>query len=342
MSERGDPRSRPPDPAGTRPKFDPEALRPSGDFRALPVGDPVGNGVERPDSDRAQRLPEPLAASSLPEKPAPPTLAPHAPRFQFLLGAFAALGVAALTIAVSLALAPAPKPGIPWSSWKPSGDVDPAVQIAEHVAPEYTSSPGHLLLGVTGGPQEIGGQPVVVALRSSGSNPVPLEEKGVFYQLCGTGPNCSIPGKASTRRGLLVRREALELALYTFRYVGGVSQVVVTFPPTPPAPTKGSKQAASSSSSSATGTSGAVEGISSGAHIPTRVLLFRPEDLASELSSPLDTTLSPITPTVASVESAPEAPLVNRVTERLVYDSTLIPETQSNPVLLLQQASIGS
>lgn len=333
MSEqRRDPRSRPSDPAGTRPKFDPESLHPRGDFRALPAGEP-----------QEDLLPEPVAAAQAPAVASAKAQSPHAPRVQFLLGALGALGVAAIAVAVSLALAPKPKPGVPWSSWKPSGDTDPAVQIAEHVAPQYTSSPGHLLVNVSGGPQEIAGQPVALFVRSSGSKPVQLEEQGVFYQLCGAGPNCSIPGKASLQRGLLVRREALELALYTFHYVSGASQVVVTFPPPPPSSTKSAKSSKSSSSSSASSeSSSALEGASSSSsHIPSRVLLFRPQDLAEELSRPLDATLASSAPTVATMTAAPEASLVNQLTGKLVYDSTLIPQ-QSTTVLLLQQPSIGS
>lgn len=369
--QRRDPRSRPSDPAGTQPKFDPETLRPRGDFRALPSGDPPtdeneqdatsreaedlrispregeqpGTGSDETEQlgiapDEGERLPEAVAAAATPAVVDPKASSPHAPRMQFLLGALGALGVAAIVVAVSLALAPKPKPGPAWSTWKPSGDTDPAVQIAEHVAPEYTSSPGHLLVNVTGGPQEIAGQPVALFVRSSGSKPVQLEEQGVFYQLCGAGPNCSIPGKASVQRGLLVRREALELALYTFHYVSGASQVVVTFPPAPPS-TKSTKSSKSSTSSSSERSS-AIEGISSASsHIPSRVLLFRPQDLGEELSRPLDATLSATAPTVATMTVAPEAGLVNQLTGRLVYDSTLIPQ-QSTPVLLLQQPSIGS
>lgn len=355
MSEqRRDPRSRPSDPAGTRPKFDPESLLPRGDFRALPSGEPTA-GEEEQDSaigeneqrsiggsGAGERLPEPVLAARAPAVAAPKAPSSHAPRVQFLLGALGALGIAAIVVAVSLALAPKPKPGVPWSSWKPSGDTDPAVQIAEHVAPQYTSSPGHLLVSVSGGPQEIAGQPVALFVRSSGSKPVQLEEQGVFYQLCGAGPNCSIPGKASVQRGLLVRREALELALYTFHYVSGASQVVVTFPPPPPSSAKSAKGSRSSSSSSSEHSSSALEGTSSSSsRIPSRVLLFRPQDLAEELSRPLDTTLASTAPSVATMTSAPEASLVNQLTGRLVYDSTLIPQ-QSTPVLLLQQPSIGS
>lgn len=289
-------------------------------------------------------MPEPVSAAGPPAPAGPAPHSPHAPRFQFLFGALGALAVAAVVVAVSLAFAPKAKPGVPWSSWKPSGDTDPAVQIAEHVAPQYTLSSGRPLVNVSGGPQEIAGQPVAVFIRTSGSKPVQLEEQGVFYQLCGTGPNCSIPGKASIQRGLLIKREALELALYTFHYVNSASQVVVTVPPPPPTSTKGHKSSSSSSSSSPSSSSAAagLEGSSSSSHIPSRVLLFRPEDLAEELSRPLDTILAEAAPSVTTMESAPEAGLVNQLTGRLVYDSTLIPEQQSTPVLLLQQPSIGS
>jgi hypothetical protein len=354
-----DPRMRPPDPAGTRPKFDPESLRPSSDFRSLPAGGgeageppPAGGespGAEGPSKrDRAElgeALEPPRACAPVPTKPSGPIgEAPHAPRFQFLLGAFGALGVAAIVLAVSLALAPKPKPEAQWSSWKPTGDVDPATQIAEHVETEYLLSPGHPLVGVSGGPQEIDGQPVALYIRMSGEKPVPLEEQGVFYQLCGTESNCSIPGKPSVQRGLLVRREALELALYTFRYISGASQVVVTFPPPSPSSGKSSHSGHSGSASTAAnglGSSNALEGISPSSHIPSRVLLFRPGDLSPELSRPLGATLSETTPTVATIDSAPESHFVEQLTGPLVYDSTLITQS-SSPVLLLQQASIGS
>jgi hypothetical protein len=321
VSERRDPRSRPSDPAGTRPKFDPDALRPAGsDFRALPAGEPH--------SERGgERLPQPLAGGGC--SPVPmhaPEPSRHAPRFQFLLGAFGALGAAAVVFAVSLALAPAPKPGVPWSAWRPSGDVDPAVQIAEHVAPQYKTSSGHPLVRVTGGPPQFGGQPVVVALRRSGAEPVALENNGVLYQLCGAGPNCSIPGRPSLSRGLLVRREALELALYTFHYIGSASQVIVTYPPLPAA--KGAK-------------SSSEEAFSPSATQPRgRALLFRPPDLAPELAQPLSATLAAQTPTVSTVRRTPEARLVDRLTGSLVYSFDLTMQQQT-PVLLLQ-APTGS
>lgn len=346
-SERRDPRLRPPDPAGTRPKVDPEALRPTGDYRALPAGGPTERPPE-PGSEQlrapgspnggGERLPEPAHRAAPPARTGAPG---HAPRFQFLFGAMGALGVAALALAASLALRPAPGPGVPWSAWKPTGSGgDPAQQIAEHVAPEYRLSATRQLVAITGGPQAIGGQPVVVALRNSGSSPTPLPENGVFYQLCGEGPNCSIPGKPSIQRGLLVRREALELALYTFRYVSSASQVIVTFPPPPPTSTPSKPKSASGASTSASSSpSTGSSGFSTQA--PNRVLLFRPSDLATELSKPLDATLLGLAPTVSTMSAAPEAHLVDQLTANLLYDSILIPQQQSSAVLLLQPPSIG-
>ena len=48
------------------------------------------------------------------------------------------------------------------------------------------------------------------------------------------GDKCSIgTGKPSEERTLLLRREALELALYTFRYAKDVKQVIAILPPPP-------------------------------------------------------------------------------------------------------------
>jgi hypothetical protein len=257
----------------------------------------------------------------------------HGPRFQFLFGALGALGVAAVILTAAVLSAPAPAPSIPWTSWKlTENGVDPAQQIAERVGPQYKLPNGHELVSVIGGPQAVGGQPVVVALRSSGSEPAPLPSNGVFYQLCGTGPSCSIPGKASVQRGLLVRREALELALYTFHYIGEASQVIVTSPP--PAPSS-KKTGASSTVSKTTSTLS-----SASTQIPSHVFLFRPANLSAELSKPLVATLPANAPAVSTMDDSPGAELVNRLTLNATYDSTLT-QQESTLVMLLQSPSLG-
>ena len=63
------------------------------------------------------------------------------------------------------------------------------------------------------------------------------DNSSLTYALCGLGTACSIAtGKPSVERAALVRREALELALYTFKYIPNIKSVVAFMPP--PAGTK--------------------------------------------------------------------------------------------------------
>jgi hypothetical protein len=130
-----------------------------------------------------------------------------------------------------------------WSSWAPktTGTLG-AREIARHVSGQYHLENGALLTAVVAGPMEIessqGPVPVSAILVRSGKAGVRQErinvafpEAGVFYQLVGTGPNNSIPGQATLARGQLVRREALELALHTFRYLPQADYVLAFLPP---------------------------------------------------------------------------------------------------------------
>jgi hypothetical protein len=281
-----------------------------------------------------------------------PAVSGSTPRFQFLFGVLGALGTAAVALAIGLALGHAsqkPARAVPWSSWQPiSGSGDPAAQIAKHVGAQYRLPDGRQLLKVTGGPQSIGGQPVVLALRTSGSEPTSLPNDGVFYQLCGGGSDCSISGgKATVERGLLVRREALELALYTFHYLDGASQVVVTFPPPPPANGKGSSGATATTAGIPTiaagtsSTNGSSKSASTPIQAPSRVLLFRPEELTAQLEAPLHKTLTDKTPTVNTMSASPDAKTVERLTGNALYDSVLIQDQSSGLVMLLQPPSLG-
>ena len=52
--------------------------------------------------------------------------------------------------------------------------------------------------------------------------------------LCGYGQNCSIAsGQPSVERHTLLRREAVELALYTFKFLPNIDSVSVFLPPRP-------------------------------------------------------------------------------------------------------------
>ena len=124
-----------------------------------------------------------------------------------------------------------------WSYWHPTRDGQAAFQqIADHVGADYRLQNGKQLVAVTGGPLELANLPVTVAVKptTSGGNISLLEGNGVLYTLCGLGKKCAISsGKPTQVRHLLLRRESLELALYTFRYVRDVDLVVVFLPPPP-------------------------------------------------------------------------------------------------------------
>jgi hypothetical protein len=130
-----------------------------------------------------------------------------------------------------------------WSSWAPAATGTLGVrEIARHVSGEYHLENGALFTSVVAGPMQIessqGAIPVSAILIRSGRAGVTQERinvafpnAGVFYQLAGTAQNRSIPGRATLARGQLVRRQALELAFYTFHSMPQADYVVAFMPP---------------------------------------------------------------------------------------------------------------
>ena len=102
--------------------------------------------------------------------------------------------------------------------------------------------------------------------------------------------------QAVKARGRLLMREALELALYSFRYLEDVTMVAVLLPPSPKAETE-------ASTSTATDTE------------PTRAVFYRPGDLLAQLQVPLSRTLSPETPTPKTMK-APETGAIDSLVLR--------------------------
>jgi hypothetical protein len=154
-----------------------------------------------------------------------------------------------------------------------------------------------------------------------------LTGKTVAFNLCGIGgKNCAIGvGTPSSARLLLLRREALELALYTFKYVGGVSNVVAILPPgrTTTAGTPGTLSTSSPLSKPTTK--------------PLNVaLLFLHDELRPWLDRPLAQTLpEDVPPTVAQMRSAPEAGLVEQITARGLFSQTLSQAQDGSNLIVL-------
>jgi len=298
-----DPRERPPDPAGTRPRHDPESLLPA-TREPLLTDDVVDSEVvDEREEDRGDLLPARRRPGMPAEPVAPARHSPYAPRFHFLTGALMAVAVAAIVgLGLFIALPGGGQDaGQPWSEWTPTaGGTAGAQQIAEHVGSEYKLPDGHQMVDVSVTGLELEGVPLAVALRetpSQGGDIRVFDDNGLIYRLCGLGPDCAIAsGKASQERHLLLRREALELALYSFRYLDGVHQIVVFMPPR-----LGQK--------------------------PNQALFFREGDVSQELDRPLTASLSPRVPTVRTVTLSPDASLVDQITTPKIFQFSL---TQAN------------
>ena len=234
-----------------------------------------------------------MAASTAAEEPLPATAdlraaASAAPRVARTRGphrgkfvaAYVALalalagGVAALVV---LLVQPAPKPEPFWSAWVPTSitQTDRAGEVAAHVSARYRLPSGHQLVGARAVPMAVQDIPVdAIAVEEPTAKPDEpsisfIRASGSLqYILCGLGDSCTIgEGKSSAARGLLVSSEALELALYTFKYVQGVDAVVVIRPP---------RQA---------------QGTEKQADVPAYAYLFRRDDLSEPLGRPLSATL---------------------------------------------------
>ena len=234
-------------------------------------------------------------------------------RFRYGLVALCVLAVAALGTAVGLsASGRTATPGPAWSIWSPAdGGLAGAQEIADYVAPYYRSTPGEQLAVITTVNLNDPNHPLEVVVPGTGSSgsliPLPANST-IVYNLCGEGStDCSIgASKPSAARLLLLRREALELALYTFRYIAGADTVVAILPP---------RHAV------CTGLCPQPPNVAKPTQVEAALAFDRPE-LAPWLDRPLRSTLpEPLPPTVSEMESAPEAELVSIITAHGLFQA---------------------
>ena len=190
-----------------------------------------------------------------------------------------------------------PRPVERWSEWRPrASGVEGAQEIADFVSQRYRLPSGRQLVAVQAGPLAIKDVPIsAVAMESAAERAderkiqLTRVKNGLVFAMCGLGRRCSIAeGKPSRERGRLVRREALELALYAFKYVDGVDSVVTFLPPPRPSETP-------------------------------FVLYFRRSDLEDQLARPLARTLSNRTPPRPGRIDPAEAETVDRLTVPHVF-----------------------
>lgn len=125
-----------------------------------------------------------------------------------------------------------------WSSFKPEGEgLARATNIANFVAKDYRSGNTQVAV-VEAQPPVVQQTPIdVIAVAreqiqevGGGFITVQRADRSLFYVMCGFGQACSL-GRGSNASQTLLRREALELSLYTFKYMDGIESVVTLLPP---------------------------------------------------------------------------------------------------------------
>ncbi|MCL2419543.1 MAG: hypothetical protein FWD04_09640 [Conexibacteraceae bacterium] len=250
-----------------------------------------------------------------------PIPAPHSQKFRVALAVLVGIALGALAIAVAIIARGGNRNTAVasghWSSWSPTDRGDQGVaEIAAHIAPFYRLGPAQQLNVVTpiqvtqataAGTTTGSGMTVAIqpsASPSSTSSLSLLNGKTVAYNICGLGTSkCQLPGTPTTSRMLLMRREALELALYTFKYISGSENVLTVLPP--------------GKSVKPTTTHGARSRV-------TVAVLFIRRELQPFLNVPLGKTLQAYPPDVPELSlwsKTQEAGLVDQVTANGLFSS---------------------
>ncbi len=266
-------------------------------------------------------------------------------RFRAAIATLVGIAIGAIAVAAVVLVSGDTKAATPqWSTWKPSDSgTAGAREIADHLAPLYRISPVNQLdvvtvvnlanasaaaTGATGSTAGASnGLQVAVRANPSSSQVSLLSGNTIAYNLCGIGSsNCTIGvGKATPDRLLLLRREALELALYTFKYIGGVQNVVAILPP-----------------------GHTVQGCSGICPTPHQKTSVKPVDIAllfvkAELKPWLDQPISatfperfpPEVPELSLWKQTPEAGLVAQITERGLFSEKLVQAQDGSNLILL-------
>jgi hypothetical protein len=210
------------------------------------------------------------------------------------------------------------KPDDPaWSAWQPKGSTTARVrQIADRIPKAYRTENGAQLTVSLAGPLSVptpqGEVPVrAVFVRPDTSKGLAEEDDIAVYPgnavvsfgLCGTRSKeqCEVGSKVSAEQQTLLRREALELSLYTLKYVDGIDSVVVFMPP----------EAKSQST-----------------------VFLRRSDVTDELDRPLNSLLPTTKPKVGGLNSLEEGQIL-RLTRTRTYSAEVQASPDGSPVLIL-------
>ena len=267
-------------------------------------------------------VPEPAAA----EPPGSELTLGSAP--QRFTGRFAAtyttlglIGAAAITGLIVLVIRPGHHAAPPWSAWKPpNGNTQKvASAVANYIAHRYLlSENGGQLVAVIAQKPEVTSGTQNIAIKAVAVRKAPQSNTGIAiystskttdFTLCGLGQHCSIAtGEATQTRGRLVRREALELALYTFKFAPSVDSIAAFMPP-PPGQTTSS------------------------------ILYLRKDDLKEQLSQPLNKTLPLDTPPLPTAADNIEKATIDKLTLPHMFTFELTALQTGGAALILDPAT---
>jgi hypothetical protein len=243
-------------------------------------------------------------------------------RFGIIYVALAAIVGAGVGTFVVLASRPAPPEAAAWSSWEPTGSKLARVrQIADRIPKAYKQPNGEQLTVSQASQLTVPSGPVASIFVRPDASHGRAEEgdidtygaaDAVSYGLCGlgSGPRCAISLGTSGELLMLLSRQALELALYTFKYVTDVNSVVVFLPPSP-------------------------EGQSNGS------VFFRRGDVADDLRRPISHLLPARTPNPAALSDI-ELGNIARLTRPRTYTFEFSAAGDGKPILILTPPSVGS
>ena len=288
------------------------------------------NAVERPVVDAEQARPvEPDTTTTRSE---PANHNAYRSHFAAVYLALAVVAGAAIGAFVVLLARPDPPAPAQWSTFEPSGSTSARLhQIINTIPQKYRRKDGSQLVSVSvSSPQAqvvaADGQSLItvpvhrIAFEEGGDYKVVDTQDSLQYTLCGNGRECVIDsGTPSVERFALVQRQALELALYTFKYVDGVSSVTVLLPP-------------------AVAVGGGAT--SANAELKRRALFLRRDDIAPELDRPLTMTLAPKTPRIGKANTR-DLTSIKRLSEPHIYSYSLT-QAQDGAFVFVLKAEVGS
>ncbi|HEY3922128.1 MAG TPA: hypothetical protein VGL76_08445 [Gaiellaceae bacterium] len=243
-------------------------------------------------------------------------------RFVLIYTTLGLIMAGAITGLILLVILPGYHHSAVWSSWKPdTSNVSKAItEITAHVAPTYRlgEDKGQLVALIATKPQVTSGTQNI-AINAVAVRKAPQSNTGIQVYLdtsnmeqvtlCGLGAHCSIAtGTPTQERGRLVRREALEVALYAFKFVPGLNSIATFLPPAPGQTT-------------------------------TNILYLRKTDLQDQLSRPLSTTLPLSTPPLPSAADSTEKTTIDKLTLPHLFTYELTALQAGGAALVLDPAS---